>query len=104
VEWLQKTQGYFYSHPLPALRWKQCSKKINRVDRNLSATCKVKCVGCNGLCANGILVSHKNETTNEEILYEKIGTMDAKALADCIANNTQLEDKICDTTQHFFTK
>lgn len=73
-------------------------------DRNLTATCKVKCVGCNGLCAHGILVSHKNEKTNEEILYEKITTLDAKSLTDCIQNNTLLEDKICDTNQHFFTK
>ncbi len=72
--------------------------------RSLTNSCSIKNVGCNGLCANGTLVSHYNNKTNESTLYEKISSEDAKEFIDMIENPSSLEDKKCDMSQPFFTK
>jgi len=81
---------------------KELTSQIKNDD--LQDSCKVKGVGCNGLCANGTLVSHYNSALQKETLYEKITTSDVDELVNSIKNNTKLENKLCDTSQPFFTK
>jgi len=71
--------------------------------RELKDSCRVKSVGCSGLCANGTLVSHCQGDTKNIHMYERITTSDVKSLLDNIQNNTILKNKVCDTTQAFFT-
>ncbi len=71
-------------------------------NRELNDKYKIKSVGCNGLCANGTLVSHCRG--DDSTLYEKITTLDTKDLVDSIQNGGLLKDKMCDITQPFFTK
>ncbi len=73
-------------------------------DRGLKESCKVKGVGCNGLCTNGTLVSHYNAVQDKETLYEKITSSDVKDLIDSVENNKKLKKKMCDVNQPFFTK
>lgn len=72
--------------------------------RGLSDKCRVKSVGCNGLCANGTLVSHCNHTMKQETLYEKMTTRDVSLLIDSVENGIKFEEKMCDINQPFFTK
>ncbi len=73
-------------------------------NKNLKDRCKVKGVGCNGLCANGTLVSHYDKANKKETLYEKITLEDVNDLISSIQNDTKLNHKMCDITQPFFTK
>ena len=73
-------------------------------NKDLKERCKVKGVGCNGLCANGTLVSHYNNCTKKETLYEKITTLDIENLVSSVQNRKTLKSKMCDITQPFFTK
>ena len=72
--------------------------------KNLTQNFRVKSVGCNGLCANGILISHYNALTKKETLYEKITASDVKPLIKSIKKGNKLKNKLCDTNQPFFTK
>ncbi len=72
--------------------------------KDLKDRCKVKGVGCNGLCANGTLVSHYNAVSKEETLYEKVTNDDIKALVKSVKNGKKLKAKMCDVNQPFFTK
>jgi len=71
--------------------------------RELKDNCRVKSVGCSGLCANGTLVSHCKGDSKDITLYEKITILDVKNLVDSMQNDTLLKNKLCDTTQAFFT-
>ncbi|MCK5110621.1 MAG: SLBB domain-containing protein [Arcobacteraceae bacterium] len=73
-------------------------------NKDLKDRCKVKGVGCNGLCSNGTLVSHYNAAIKKETLYEKVTTADVKDLVKSVKNNKKLKNKICDVSQPFFTK
>ena len=73
-------------------------------NKDLKNKCKVKGVGCNGLCANGTLVSHYNAVSKEETLYEKVTNDDVKDLVKSVKNNKKLKSKMCDVNQPFFTK
>ena len=73
-------------------------------NKDLKDKCKVKGVGCNGLCANGTLVSHYNSVSKEETLYEKITNDDIKGLVKSVKGNKKLKSKMCDITQPFFTR
>lgn len=73
-------------------------------NKDLKDKCKVKGVGCNGLCANGTLVSHYNTVLKEETLYEKVTNDDIDDLVKSVKNNKKLKSKMCDMSQPFFTK
>ncbi len=66
--------------------------------------CKVKGVGCNGLCSSAILVSHYNKQNQEETLYENVKTEDIPALVNRFENDNAMQDKLCDMRSSFFTK
>jgi bidirectional [NiFe] hydrogenase diaphorase subunit len=66
--------------------------------------CKVKGVGCNGLCSSAIMVSNYDKTKQEETLYEKVTQEDISALVNSFDNTKILEEKLCDMTSSFFTK
>ena len=73
-------------------------------NKGLQTRCRVKGVGCSGLCANGTLVSHYKNATKENILYEDITLDDVDALAISIEQEKPYSLKVCDTNQPFFTK
>lgn len=66
--------------------------------------CKVKGVGCNGLCSSAIMVSNYDKSKQVETLYEKVTQEDILALVNSFDNPTVLEEKLCDMTSSFFTK
>ena len=72
--------------------------------KGLSQKCRVKGVGCNGLCANGTLVSHYKSSTKQNTLYEDITLDDVELLASCVEQDKEYKEKLCDTDQPFFTK
>jgi bidirectional [NiFe] hydrogenase diaphorase subunit len=73
-------------------------------EKNLKDRCRIKGVGCNGLCANGTLVSHYKSSTKQSILYENITIDDIEALTVSVEKNEPFLEKVCDTNQPFFTK
>jgi bidirectional [NiFe] hydrogenase diaphorase subunit len=73
-------------------------------EKALHVKCRVKGVGCNGLCANGTLISHYKNSTKENTLYEDITIEDVETLASCVQNEQAYNEKLCDTNQPFFTK
>ncbi|MGE4295495.1 MAG: NuoF family protein [Campylobacterales bacterium] len=71
-------------------------------------SCKVRPVGCNGLCAQGPLVM-VNSTSDAhcEIVYEKVKPEDAEHIADCTAGSKDascVQSLVCQTNIPFFTK
>ena len=82
----------------------QESLKNEIKNRDLNDKCRVKGVGCNGLCANGTLVSHYDKSDKKETLYEKITIQDVEELVSSVQNKKILKSKMCDITQPFFTK
>ncbi len=72
--------------------------------KGLQGKCKVKGVGCSGLCANGTLVSHCNSENEKRTLYEKITTADVGELVKCVEDASVYSEKLCDTEQPFFKK
>ncbi|WP_345991421.1 NADH-quinone oxidoreductase subunit NuoF [Sulfurimonas sp. HSL-1716] len=72
--------------------------------KGLQNRCRVKGVGCNGLCANGTLVSHCDSSKKEQTLYEKVTASDIKELVKCVEDHSVYKEKRCDTNQPFFTK
>lgn len=72
--------------------------------RGLEKKCKVKGVGCNGLCSAAIMVAHYDKKEQKETIYGDIETKDETRLLDFIENETQLSDKILDTNTPFFTQ
>ena len=81
---------------------KQLKSRIE--EKGLQEKCRVKGVGCSGLCANGTLVSHAKSLKKEGILYEKITLEDVDTLVASIENGTPYTQKLCDITLPFFTK
>lgn len=73
-------------------------------DKSLNQKCKIKEVGCNGLCSSAIMVSHFDKTTSKETLYGKITLNDISKLTEIIEGSNSLDDKKCDMTESFFTK
>lgn len=70
----------------------------------LDSRCKVKGVGCNGLCSEAIMVSHYHKTGERESIYSKITPSDTKEFINTLNSNTPIEDKKCDISQPFFTR
>ena len=68
------------------------------MDRGLGARCKIKGVGCMGLCAEGPLVS-----TNNTTLYKRVAATDAAALLDGLERGP-VERLLCPTDVPFFRR
>jgi bidirectional [NiFe] hydrogenase diaphorase subunit len=81
---------------------KDLSKKVK--DTDLDKKCRVKGVGCNGLCSEAIMVSHYHKVGDRESIYSKIDTSHADEFIDTLNTQTPLKDRKCDITQPFFTK
>ena len=67
--------------------------------KDLQGRCRVKGVGCNGLCASGTLVSHYKNSTKENTLYEEITLDDVDALVTSIEKQKNYLSKVCDTNR-----
>ncbi len=70
--------------------------------RGLKDKCKVKGVGCNGLCSAGVLVSHIDREKNSETMYGNLGTSDIKSVAEAYESGTILKEKLLDPHDPFF--
>lgn len=81
---------------------KDLEKQIK--DKSLTSKCKVKAVGCCGLCSSAISVSHFNKAISKETLYGNININDVNKLTEIIEGSNNLDDKKCDITTPFFTK
>ncbi len=66
--------------------------------RGLAARCRIKGVGCMGLCAEGPLVS-----TGKETLYKRVATTDAIALMDSLEQGP-VDRLLCRTDVPFFQR
>lgn len=71
-------------------------------------SCKVRPVGCNGLCAQGPLVMVNSTTkTHDEVIFEKVTADDSQRIIDCITSGSDgecVKDIICPTDVPFFQK
>lgn len=81
---------------------KSLSKKVK--EKELDKKCKVKGVGCNGLCSAAIMVSAYDKADEKEIIYGGIETTDEERLLELIEKDIELRDKLLDTTSAFFTQ
>lgn len=81
---------------------KSLGKKVK--EKELHTKCKVKGVGCNGLCSAAIMVSSYDKANEKEIIYGGIETTDEDRLLALIENDIELEDKLLDTNTPFFTQ
>ncbi len=81
---------------------KSLTKKVK--EKELQTKCKVKGVGCNGLCSAAIMVSSYDKSNNKEVIYGGIETTDEDRLLDLVENNVELTDKLLDTNTPFFTQ
>ncbi|XPV68281.1 MAG: NuoF family protein [Halarcobacter sp.] len=81
---------------------KDLAKKVK--DTELDKRCRVKGVGCNGLCAEAIMVSHYHKVGERESIYSKVDKTNSDKFIETLHTKTPLEDKKCDISQAFFTK
>jgi bidirectional [NiFe] hydrogenase diaphorase subunit len=81
---------------------KSLSKKVQ--EKNLQGKCRVKGVGCNGLCSAAIMVMGYDKKNEKETIYGDIETSDEDRLLDLIEKDKELDDKLLDTNTPFFTE
>ena len=81
---------------------KSLAKKVKA--KELQGKCKVKGVGCNGLCSAAIMVSSYDKANKKEVIYGGIETTDEDRLLALIENDIELKDKLLDTNTPFFTQ
>ncbi|MCD8541644.1 MAG: SLBB domain-containing protein [Aliarcobacter cryaerophilus] len=81
---------------------KDLAKKIK--EKELDKRCKVKGVGCNGLCSEAIMVAHFHKKDGRESIYGGIDVSDVDALVETVEGKTPIAHKKCDVSQPFFTK
>lgn len=81
---------------------KDLDKKVK--DDNLESRCRVKGVGCNGLCSEAIMVSHYHKVGDRTSIYGSIEESDSERLVKTLHKKTPIEDKKCDVSKPFFTK
>jgi len=81
---------------------KSLAKKVK--EKELQGKCKVKGVGCNGLCSAAIMVSSYDKANKKEVIYGGIETADEDRLLALIENDIELKDKLLDTNTPFFTQ
>ncbi len=82
---------------------KELSKDV-KSDKPKHEKCKVKGVGCNGLCSAAIMVSKYKNSKDEEIIYGDINIDDKEDLAELIEDDEVLKDKKLDMSGAFFTQ
>ncbi len=73
-------------------------------NKELHKRCKVKGVGCNGLCSEAIMVSHYHQTADKESIYGGIEVDEADKFIETLETKTPIKHKKCDVSQPFFTK
>lgn len=79
---------------------KSLSKKVKQID--LNKKCKVKGVGCNGLCSAAIMAMKYDKANNKETIYGTIDLNDEDDLLKLIEDDTVLQEKKLDTNEPFF--
>jgi len=82
---------------------KELTKEL-KTDIEKSKKCKIKGVGCNGLCSASIIVSKYKNQNNKEIMYGGITQDDKENLKELMINDTILENKKLDMSGSFFTR
>ncbi len=73
-------------------------------ENGLEKRCKVKGVGCNGLCSEAIMVAHYHKEGDRESIYSFIDSSNTKDFIDTLNTNTPIKNKKCDKTKPFFTR
>ena len=73
-------------------------------DGKLDKQCRVKGVGCNGLCSAAIMVSHYDKKRDLETIYGGVEQKDIKNVVGIIKKKSALKNKKCDMSEPFFTK
>jgi bidirectional [NiFe] hydrogenase diaphorase subunit len=66
--------------------------------------CRVKGVGCNGLCSAAIMVSKYHSTKDEEVIYGDVNIDDKDKLKELIEDDSVLSEKKLDMKGPFFTQ
>lgn len=73
-------------------------------NNELEHRCKVKGVGCNGLCSEAIMVAHYHKVGDRESIYSNIDNSNVKDFIEILKSMSPIPDKKCDKTQPFFTR
>ena len=81
---------------------KDLKKEVKAND--LDKRCKVKGVGCNGLCSQAIMVAHYHKVGDRESIYSKNNSSNIKDLINTLQTQTPIEELKCDKTTQFFTR
>lgn len=81
---------------------KELGKRVK--EEGLEKRCKVKGVGCNGLCSEAIMVAHYHQKDGKESLYGGVVSEDVEEFIQTLHGKAPLDSKKCDTTSSFFTK
>ena len=79
---------------------KSLSKRAK--DEGLNEKCKVKGVGCNGLCSAAIMAMRYDKANNKETIYGGIEPGDEDKLLKLIEDDSVLKEKQLDTNEPFF--
>ncbi len=83
----------------------QADQVVEKLEESLKAEgkedCKVKCVGCMGLCSAGPLVSV--DVDGKETMYQNVTPDDAKDIAKSVGGKP-VDRLVCPTDVPFFTK
>jgi len=82
---------------------KELNKEV-KADKSKHKKCKVKGVGCNGLCSAAIMVAKYKKQSDEEIIYGDINTNDKEQLKELIEDDNALSEKKLDMSGPFFTQ
>lgn len=81
---------------------KDLTKKVK--EKDLDKRCKVKGVGCPGLCSEAIMVAHYHKKDDRESIYGGVEPSDVDALVETVEGKSPIANKKCDVSQAFFTK
>ncbi len=79
---------------------KSLSKRAK--DEGLNEKCKVKGVGCNGLCSAAIMAMRYDKANNKETIYGGVEPGDEDKLLKLIEDDSVLKEKQLDTNEPFF--
>lgn len=82
---------------------KDLTKEV-KADEQKKKKCRVKGVGCNGLCSAAIMVSKYHASKDEEVIYGDINTDDKEKLKELIDDDSILSEKKLDMSGAFFTE
>ncbi len=72
-------------------------------EKGASDPCKVKCVGCMGLCSAGPLVRVDTEG-QDSVMYQNVTVDDSSEIVQSISDGKPVERLVCDTNVPFFAK